>query len=164
VWWTPFLKIVVGLDSWTPTFNGSWLQWPQGAPSPSSLTPHKTHEVVLPTVLTPLGNWDGSMARSTVTPVVKCKFQSVHCQTAAPQGKLQQYNLAAPWRLAREANFVALWRPTRQDRTAALKFQNNHYRGSNPEAIIAHGAAVSSYRAAGLWPRGPSHGTGCFGT
>jgi hypothetical protein len=59
VWWTPFLKIAVGSDSRTPAFNGSWLQWPQGAPSPSSLTPHKTHELVLPTVLTPLGNWDG---------------------------------------------------------------------------------------------------------
>jgi hypothetical protein len=75
------------------------------------------------------------MARSTVTPIVKCKFQSVHCQTAAPQGKLQQYNLTAPWRLAREANFAASWRPARQDRTVALKFQNNEYCDSNPEAI-----------------------------
>jgi hypothetical protein len=64
-----------------------------------------------------------SMARLTVTPVVKCKFQSVYSQTAAPQGKVQQHNLAAPWRLVR------------QDRTAALKFQNNQYCGSDPEAI-----------------------------
>jgi hypothetical protein len=52
----PFLKIAVGLDSRTPAFDGSWLQWPRVAPSPSSLMPHKTHEVVLATALTPLGN------------------------------------------------------------------------------------------------------------
>jgi hypothetical protein len=63
------------------------------------------------------------MARSIVTPVVKCKFQSRHSQTVAPQEKVCQHNLVASWRLAR------------QDRTAALKFQNNQYRGSDPKAI-----------------------------
>jgi hypothetical protein len=37
--------------------------------------------------------------------------------------------------MARVANFAALWRLARQDRTAALKFQNNQYRGSDTEAI-----------------------------
>jgi hypothetical protein len=46
------------LDSRTPAFDGSWLQWPWGAPSPNSLMPHKTHEVVLATALAPLGNRD----------------------------------------------------------------------------------------------------------
>jgi hypothetical protein len=36
---------------------------------------------------------------------------------------VRQHNLSAPWSLAR------------QDRTAALKFQNNQYRGSDTEAI-----------------------------
>jgi hypothetical protein len=50
---------------------------------------------------------------------------------------VRQHNLAAPWRLAR------------QDRLATLKFQNNQYRGADPEAKIErHGSfKLSRHRA-----------------
>jgi hypothetical protein len=57
-------------------------------------------------------------------------------------------NLAAPQRKVRQHNLAAPWSPARQDRTAALKFQGNQYgavdpRGKNRAAQLLQIAAPS---------------------